>query len=99
MASLNIVEFGYLGSAGNGAPQIAAMPPIATQNVEIGSEADSTALSGQTKFVRLAAGAACCIRIGSGNPAATTSDLPMAAGAVEYFGVQPGHLISVIAAV
>lgn len=97
MATLYITEFSTLGTAGGGAPQIAAMPPIAEQTVAIGAEADSAALDGQTRFVRLHCDAVCSIMIGPGNPAATTVKMRMAADQTEYFGVQAGTKVSVIA--
>lgn len=97
MATLYITEFASMGVAGGGAPQIAAMPPVAEQAIAIGAETDSAAFNGQTKFVRLHPDAACSIVIGSGNPAATTLKMRLPANAIEYFGVQPGQVLSVIA--
>lgn len=97
MATLYITEFASMGVAGGGSPQIAAMPPLAEQAIAIGAETDSAAFNAQTKFVRLHPDAICSIVIGAGNPVAATTKLRLAANTTEYFGVQPGQVLSVIA--
>ena len=96
MASLYITEFASFGGSDLGHQQVAAMPPVAEQKLTIGSEVDSAALNAQTKFVRLHCDAICSIKIGASvNAAVTNMRLP--ADTIEYFGVQPGQFISVIA--
>lgn len=91
-----IVEFAALGGALNGPPQIAALPPLTHQKVDFsGGAASSSAFSAGTKFIRVHCDAACSIRVGGS--AATTAFLRIPLDGIEYFGVQPGDTISVIA--
>lgn len=95
MAKVYVAEFETMGSASAGSPQVAAMPPIAEQTVNITTETDSNAFNANTRFIRVHADAICSIAIGAA-PTASTSTLRLAADQTEYFGVQPGHKISVI---
>jgi len=100
MATLWITEFDRkpVPTDGDAVSQVARLPALTTQTVAIGaSSAQSAALNNDTRIVRLYADAACHVLVGS-NPTATTSSMPIAAGAAEYFGVTPGQKIAVIQA-
>jgi hypothetical protein len=71
------------------------MPPIAEQTVAITTETDSTAFNAKTRYIRVHADAICSIAVGVA-PTASTSTMRLSAGQTEYFGVQPGHKVSVI---
>lgn len=98
MANLKIIEYLALGTAINGAPQIAALPPLAIQTVAITTETDSAALNAQTKFVELVAGADCCVKIGPTTATnAATTDYPMLTNDRMFTGVPTGGwIVSVI---
>jgi hypothetical protein len=91
-----VSEYANLG--GPGPAQIAALPSIAIQStLDIsGGAQTSAAFNAQTKFIRVICEVQCAVR-GDGTTATTSSILLPALGA-EYFGVQPGATISVIAA-
>jgi hypothetical protein len=97
MAVAYITEFMQLMTDANGNMlAVPKHPPLATQTVAIGTEADSATFDERTKFIRLHVDAICSYKIGDGDPDATTSDARMAAGQTEYIGVQGGHKISII---
>lgn len=92
-----ISEFGVLGQTASGAlAQIAPLPTIADQTVldTTSGVVTSAAFNAQTKYIRLCVEAQSAARVGA---TATTASMPMLAGQCEYFGVQPGATISVIA--
>ena len=95
-----IAEFTVLGAtASGGVPgQIAALPARVLQStLDIsGGVQTSAAFNAETKFIRVICEVQCAVR-GDGS-AATTSAILMPALSAEYFGVQPGATISVIAA-
>jgi hypothetical protein len=95
-ANAYITEFGVVGTAANASQvQIAALPPLNHQKVDFSAgAANATAFNAQTKYIRVHCDAACSIRIGG---TATTSYLRIPTDAAEYFGVQPGAVLSVIA--
>src|SRR4051812_27348047 len=98
MALLYVTELESLAipTEGGGA-QIAHVPPAVEQTpVAIAGGANASAVFGATtRFVRLHCDAICSIAFGSA-PVATASNMRMAASQTEYFGVQPGHKVSVI---
>lgn len=99
-SKLFISEYGVLGSTNSpgGAAQIAAEPVLVDQVVDFsGGVTASSAFSGQTRFVRLQCDTRCAVRVTTAGTAATTSNKPLAADSPEYFGVQPGDKVSVIA--
>lgn len=57
--------------------------------------AQSTAFNANTTIVRIFSTKDCYIQYGA-NPTATTSDMFIAGGIIEYFGVEPGSKIAVI---
>lgn len=93
-----ISEFGVLGAtASGGVPaQIATLPTIANQPVldTTGGVVTSAAFKAGTYYIRLCVEAQSAVKSGSG---ATTADMPILAGQCEYFGVQVGATVSVIA--
>ena len=95
MATVYIAEFENMGSSQSGSPQIAAMPPLVEQTVAITTETDSSAFNAKTRFIRVHADAVCSIAVGAA-PTASTTTMRLASGQTEYFGVQPGHKLSVI---
>lgn len=92
-----ISEFGVLGTANNGSPQIASLPSLTNQStLDIsGGVQSSAAFGSQTKFIRIVCEVQCAVKVGG---TATTSDTLIGALSPEYFGVQPAATISVIAA-
>lgn len=78
-------------------PQAAMLPALTTQAVSFTTSTASAAFGVDTRFVRIQADADCHIKGGT-DPTATTSDLPLVAGAPEYFGVTPGQKIAAIQA-
>ena len=75
---------------------IPALTPGDSQRVAVGSSStQSTALSSETIIVRVVADVDCYLAFGD-NPTATTSDLFLAAGSAEYFGVTPATKIAVL---
>lgn len=75
---------------------IPALTPGDSQRVAVGvSSAQSAALSSETIIVRVVADVDCYLAFGA-NPTATNTDLFLAAGDTEYFGVTPGTKIAVL---
>lgn len=96
-ASAYISEYAALGqtSSGTATAQIATLPPFVDQKVTFTGTAGASAAFGvKTKFIRLHCDAACSYSV-SGT--ATTSNARLPADVIEYFGVQPGQVLSVIA--
>lgn len=97
MSTLWITELDSVprGRAGEPIP-VGHLPPVAEQTVTFTTTAaESSAFNSRTSVVRVHSDAACSIAVGS-DPTATASNLPMASGAPEYFGVSPGDKLSVI---
>ena len=94
-----ISEFGVLAATNSGGvpAQIASLPSLVDQaTLDIsGGVQSSAAFSSATRYIRVFSEVQCAVKCASG---ATTSSLPVAALTPEYFGVQPGGIISVIAA-
>lgn len=92
-----ISEFGTLTLTVNGAVgQIAPMPTLTDQtplDISTGVKT-SAAFTTNTKYIRVTCEVQCSV---NGAGTATTSSLPLGAMSSEYFGVQPGATISVIA--
>lgn len=99
MATLYVTEFANQprDSSGYLLPAVPGVPAVAAQTVAIGAtSAQSNAFNAATKFIRLHADAICSVKLGSTNPTATASDMRMAPGTPEYFGVTPGDKLAVI---
>jgi hypothetical protein len=90
----------YIGEYSGGSPHAMAAPrepPLSEQTVEItGGSLQSAAFSGDTKMIRVNVDAACSILVGP-NPTATTTNKRLAANQTEFFTVEPGHQLAVIA--
>jgi hypothetical protein len=82
----------------NGVPQLAAHPALQRQSMAITAGSTTLALpfTTATRFIRVHTDAICSIAIDAAPTAATTKDR-MSAESTEYFGVQPGHTLAVIA--
>jgi hypothetical protein len=93
-----ISEFGVLtATASGGTPgQMAALPSLRNQStLDITSGAQTSAAFGSdTKYIRILCEVQCAVKVGG---TATTSDTPLPALSPEYFGVQSGATLSVIA--
>lgn len=96
MPKLYITEFANLGFISGRAVQAPAEPPIAEQAVTFSTATSSAAFNENTRFVRLQADGICSIKFGPSPQTATTNNKRMAAGATEFFGVTPGHIVSVV---
>ncbi len=98
MASrVTISEFGALGTGSSGQlAQVAALPSLRDQAVlDIsGGVQSSAAVGNDCKFVRIMSEVRASMRVGG---TATTANLVLAPNVPEYFGVQSGAIISVIA--
>lgn len=95
--TVQLTEFSRSANSSSGAQmQMAELPAVTSQTVAVGAESvQSAVFNAATTYVRVKALAACHITSGV-NPTATTSMLHLSAGAVEYFGVRPGHRLAVI---
>jgi hypothetical protein len=96
-ANAYISEYAVLTATATGgsAAQSAALPSLTDQKVDFsGGAASSAAFGTQTKYIRIHCDAACSVRVGG---TATISNARIPLDGVEYFGVQPGATISVIA--
>ena len=97
MAVLYVTEGKDIGGFGNFPIASMAMPPIAEQTVAIGgASVQSGAFNPKTIFIRVHTDAICSISFGA-NPTASATTARMAANTTEYFAVQSGHKIAVIA--
>ena len=75
------------------------MKPKTTEKItSSGTSVQSTAISDNIFYVRIAADAACHLEIGV-NPTATTSSIYLPAEDYEYFKISPGEKIAVIGTV
>lgn len=94
MATLYIAEF---ERPRNQWVNIGNAPPIAEQTITISgsSTAVTNAFNAKTAMVRVETDSICSIAFGTA-PTATTSNMRMNAGDVEYFSVMPNHKIAVI---
>ena len=73
-------------------------PEITHQTLAVGgSSAQSNAFNAQTQLVELVCDTTCSVQIGGTNPTATTTSHRMAAGVPEFWIVQPGDKVAVIA--
>ena len=92
-----IIEFGSLPAASGALMQIATLPWVAKQNLDTTAGVQtSAAFNFSTRYIRIICEVQCAIR--ADGKAAAATDLPLPAYTAEYFGVQPGKTLSVIAA-
>lgn len=96
MAVLYITEHPYPVVYQGLSAMAVSLPPLAEQTVAIGgTSAQSAAFNAKTRIIGVHTDAICSISVDE-DPTATTDNRRMAAGATEYFEVQPGHKIAVI---
>ena len=101
MATLYVAEF---ERPRNQWVDIANAPAVVEQTVAIGGSSTAAANpfggTNQTQFktamIRVHTDSICSIKIGTGTPTATTSNMRMAANTTEYFSVVPNMNIAVI---
>lgn len=97
MAVLYISEYHQLAIAGGAVVAAGVEPALVEQIVAVGAgSAVSAPFSGATRFVRVHTDSICSIAFGAA-PTALTAMKRLAAGQTEFFGVQPGHSVAVIA--
>lgn len=89
MADVFITEYADATPIGLGKfMPVGVEPAVAEQAVLIGAAVQSAAFNPKTRFVRVHAEAAVCIKFGV-NPTAVTNEHRLPAGAVEFYGVTP----------
>lgn len=99
MATLNVTEFRGAGAVGAAVTQAPIMPSLGTQVVTFTTSVASNAFSDACGLIRVVASADCHVRVGVGALSATTSDMLLGAGEIEYFVIQsPGMKIAAIEA-
>lgn len=86
----------YVAEYAQGDANCAKEPALVDTFVTFSTEAKSAAFNALTTFVRLHTDAICSIAFGK-DPTATTSNKRMVAGQTEYFAVESGFKVSVIA--
>lgn len=88
-SSCNVTEFPLVAEAG---VQVAQMPPLVDQTpvTTSGTSAQSAAFSGDTKMARFWCDTQSAVAVGA-NPTSTVNNMPLPAGVMEYFRVQPGQ--------
>lgn len=104
MASLYIEEFLEVGQPQQqrdfiGAARSTRFATSITQPVIAitGSSTPSQAFSQQTILIRVHCDSVCSVKVGGINPVATTQSMRLAANQTEYFSVQQGDALAVIA--
>jgi hypothetical protein len=97
MSKIFISEYDRIGRDHNGVSMAVGAEPARDEQVHTftTTAVASDAFGEYTKFVRIVTDADAHIVFGVG-PTATTNSKFISAGAPEYFGVTPGHKISVI---
>lgn len=96
-ATCYVKEYAVVGIAQQGPIQVAAEPSLVDQTVTFTSTAGNSApFNLQTRYIRVWCDAQASYVIDQ-NAVATNTKSPLSASAAEYFGVQPGHRLSVIA--
>ncbi len=96
MATADISEYWSLARDASGqVAQVGAEPSFVDQQLTIGSEVKSAAFKGS--FIRVHVDTDCRVLFGL-SPTASSASMRMAAGTTQYFGVTPGHKISIISA-
>ena len=99
MAKVYISEYAEMAKAWADPVRIAApQEPCITDQTPVvigGGSLQSAAFAENTRVIRVHTDSICSIAIGA-NPTATANNKRLLAGATEYFGVVPGHLLAVI---
>lgn len=99
MSTMYVSEYADLAYISNGVYVMGGFEPrLAANNVTFtGTPGSSSPFNAKTRYVRLHPDAICSIRITTVGTAAATTDARMIAGQTEYFAVNPGDTLSVIA--
>jgi hypothetical protein len=97
MAVLSIREYEHLPHLSNGGLPVGKEPALASQTVAIGgASVASAAFTQRTKFIRVWVDLACSLEFGDA-PEAVAGSCNLSAQQTEYFGVEPGTKVAVIA--
>lgn len=97
MAKLYIREYNKVSQQHVNSVPVGVEPGYDQAPVSIGAgSVQSSAFQTDTKLVRLNTDVACSFVVGD-NPAATTGNARLGAGATEYFGIQGNQKLAVIA--
>lgn len=97
MANLYIREY-QGGAVFYGSFLGAKEPALNDQVVAIGAGSNQSQPFGPaTRVIRVNTDSACSFVIAKSNPVATTSNARMSAESTEYFGIDPGDILAVIA--
>lgn len=92
----NVKEYAAMGSALNGAPQVAQEPALVDQTpVDASSVHSSAAFNAQTRYIYMYCDSQTSYVVGPSPQTATTNNSRMINGL--YVGVTPGHVVSFIA--
>lgn len=93
-----VKEYRASGTSATGVIEVAAEPAIVDQTAVdfTAGHAESAAFNAQTRYVRIWCDAQASFKIDF-SPIATNAMSPLAASAPEYFSVQPGMKLSVVA--
>jgi len=95
MALVSVVEFVGLASGSGQKAGVVQLPPVASQSLTFSATPGlSAAFNTATRIIRVQSDTNGFVAVGLA-PVAAVTDLPIAAGVTEYFGVSPGHKISV----
>ena len=104
MASLYIEEFQGVGQPQQARDFIGAalatrnLPSLSQPVISItGSSTPSQPFNTQTIMIRIHCDAICSVKVGGRTPVATTTSMRLAANQTEYFSVQEGDALAVIA--
>jgi|SRR6185312_9869663 len=107
MANLYVTEYQGIGQVGAGIDgssfRVPCQAPLGdgtqiTQKILIsGSSTQSAAFNRNTRLIRVHTDGICSIFVGGANPQATVGTDRLAANQTEYFAVNPGDKIAVIA--
>ena len=97
MATLYISEYNDINVRQGVLTPVVVEPALADQTKAIaGTSAQSNAFGANTRIVRLHTDAVCSVLFGA-NPTALTTSKRLAADQTEYFRVNPGDKVAVIA--
>jgi len=94
MATLWITEYAFVATSGNVTMPVGQEPAVATQTVSFTTATQSAAFNASARLVRIQSSINAYVLFGS-NPTATASTTPITANQPQWFGVVPGHKVSV----
>lgn len=98
MAKLYISEYSVISRDSRGNEiHIPSLPAVAEQAIDFtAGETDSQPFNENTRYIRIVSDETCNFVVAPSAPTATTNSAFLPPNVVEYFGVQPGHILSVI---